>query len=124
MATSTDQKPRPVTGTESDFDRTQRAAARPEVRINQTNQGSGNSIAYIIAALVVLVGAYYLYTSYYSPTVMPPTTTEIAPAPAPATPPAAPAAEAPASATPPAATAPAADVPVVPAPATPPATTP
>ena len=111
MATTTDNK-RPVTGAESEFDHASRTTPRPEIRVNQTNQGSGNTIAYIIAALVIAVAGYYFYTSYYSPTAMTPTVTQTTPA--------APAADAPAV-TPPAATS---TTPPAAVPATPPATTP
>jgi hypothetical protein len=116
MATTTDNK-RPVTGAESEFDHASRTTPRPEIRVNQTNQGSGSTIAYIIAALVIAVAGYYLYTSYYSPTSVTPSVTQTTPPPAVT----APAADAPAV-TPPAATAPATDAPAA-TPATPPATT-
>jgi hypothetical protein len=114
MATTTDNK-RPVTGAESEFDHASRTTPRPEIRVNQTNQGSGSTIAYIIAALVIAVAGYYLYTSYYSPTAVTPTVTQTTPPPATT----APAADAPVV-TPPAATS---TTPPAAVPATPPATT-
>jgi hypothetical protein len=74
---------------------------------------SGATIAYIIAAIVIIIGAYLLFANNATPPTTTPPVTENAPAPAPdATTPA------PAPATPPAA-----ETTPAPAPATPPATT-
>ena len=99
MATTTENRPRPITGAESEFNHASRAMPRPEIRVSQSNQGAGNAIAYIIAALVIAVGGYYFYISYYNPAVVAPAITQTTP--------------------PPTATAPAVDMPVV----TPPAAT-
>ena len=96
MVNYVDQKPKTLA--ESEFDRT-KGGVRPEVRINQSNSGTNRIIAIVIAALVLLVGGYILYTNYAStPEVTPPITQNntivpapdtLAPAtPAPATPPA------------------------------------
>jgi hypothetical protein len=140
MATTSENRNRPVPGPElgSEYNQTSPSTPRPQIRMNQTNQSSGNTLAYIIAALVIIIGGYFLYNSYYGPTTISnstTTTTKLAPAdnnapaatdtPAPApqaeTPPAAdtPAVTPPADA--PATDAPAANAPA--APATPPATT-
>ncbi len=90
---------------------------RPGVTVSQSNKGSGATVAYIIAAIVVVVGAYLLFFSDNISTtpVVPSVTQNNTVTPAPETP--APVTPAPDAATPPAMeTAPAA-----PAPATPPA---
>jgi cell division protein FtsN len=84
MATSTDQKPR--TGAGSEFDEAGRGSLRPEINVNQSNRGSNSTIAYIIAAVVLVVGAYLLYTNTWSTTTVVPTVTQnntTLPAPAP-----------------------------------------
>lgn len=91
---------------------------RPGVHVTQTSKGSGATIAYVIAALVVIVGAYLLFfnnpgTAPVVPSVTQNNTT-VAPepgAPVPATPPAMESA--------PAEPAPAAPAPVTPAPVVP-----
>jgi hypothetical protein len=121
MATTTETRTRPPIGTE--FGGTSNTTPRPDIRVTQSNAGSNSAFAYIIAALVVIIGGYYVYTSYYSPTITAPAATQsstlpksetvIPVAPVPATPPAATTTVTPVE---PPATAPA-------APATPPATT-
>ena len=76
MATTTENRPRPVTGAESEFDHASRATPRPEIRVNQSNQGSNSSIPYLILALVLIVGGYFLYTNYWNPTSMVPAATQ------------------------------------------------
>ncbi len=97
------------------------ADPRPGVNVTQTNKGSGTTIAYIIAAIVVVVGAYLLFFNNPGTSPVVPSVTQnntIVPAPDAVTP--APVTPAPDAATPPAMeTAPAA-----PAPATPPAANP
>ena len=92
---------------------------RPGVTVNQTTKGSGATVAYVIAALVVVVGAYLLFFNTPSTTPVVPSVTQnntIIRAPEPA---------APAPATPDAATPPAMETaPAAPAPATPPAANP
>jgi len=90
---------------------------RPGVNVTQTNKGSGATIAYVIAAIVVVVGAYLLFFNTPSTTPVVPSVTQnntITPAPEPVVP-----------ATPDAATPPAVETaPAAPAPATPPAANP
>jgi hypothetical protein len=91
---------------------------RPGVHVTQTTKGSGATIAYVIAAIVVIVGAYLLFfnnpgTDPVVPSVTQNNTT-VAPepvAPVPATPPA--------METAPAEPAPATPAPVTPAPVVP-----
>ena len=87
MVTYADPKPKTEMGTES--------GQRPAIHVTQSNKGSGSTIAYIVAAIVLLAGAYFLYTSNMSTTTVVPSVTQnntiIAPdpvEPAPATPPA------------------------------------
>jgi hypothetical protein len=94
MATSTEKRPPPL----SSGDRTG----------NKAGDTSKNMIAYVIAAIIAVMGGYYLYSTYYAPTSTTSAVTD-GTASKPVTP---------VPATPPAATAP---KPVVPA--TPPATT-
>ena len=87
---------------------------RPGVHVTQTSKGSGATIAYVIAALVVIVGAYLLFFNNPGTTPVVPSVTQnnTTVAPEPVTP---------VPATPPAMeqTAPAAPAPVTPAPAVP-----
>ena len=96
---------------------------RPGVNVTQSNKGSGATIAYVIAAIVVVIGAYLLFFNTPSTTAVVPSVTQnntITPAPDAVTP--APVTPAPDAATPPAMeTAPAAPAP---APTTPPAANP
>ena len=91
---------------------------RPGVTVNQSTKSSGSTIAIIVAAIVVVIGAYMLFFNTPSTSPVVPSVTQnntVLPAPDAVTPP-----PAPDAATPPAMeTAPAA-----PAPATPPATAP
>ena len=74
MATYSDQKPR--TGAGSEFDQTGRGSLRPEVNVTQSNRSSGTTIAYIVAAVVLIVGAYLLYTNNWSTTTVAPSVTQ------------------------------------------------
>lgn len=94
MVTYADTKPKTVTGAESEFDHA-RNATRPGIQVTQSNKGSGSTIAYIVAAIVLIAGAYLLYTNNMSTTTVVPSVTQnnttITPdpvEPAPATPPA------------------------------------
>ena len=88
MVTYADPKSKTETGAKSD--------QRPEIHVTQSNKGSGSTIAYIVAAIVLIAGAYLLFANNTStttvvPSVMQNNTTLPAPdlvAPAPATPPA------------------------------------
>lgn len=111
MVTYTD--PKSKTAAETD--------GRPGVHVTQTSKGSGATIAYIIAAIVVVVGAYLLFANNATDPAMAPSVTQnntTLPAPDAVTP--APVTPAPDAATPPAAE----TAPATPAPATPPATAP
>jgi hypothetical protein len=70
--------PRFTARAESEFDHAHNTP-RPGIRVTQSNEGSGSTIAYIVAAIVLLAGAYLLFTSNMSTTPS---------APVPATPPA------------------------------------
>ncbi len=91
---------------------------RPGVNVTQSNKGSGATIAYVIAAIVVVVGAYLLFFNTPGTTPVVPSVTQnntITPAPDAGAP--APVTPAPDAATPPAAE-------TAPAPVTPPAANP
>lgn len=97
MTIYAEQKPRTVTGAESEFDRAEQGFNRPEIRVTQSNLGSNSAITYLLAALVLIVGGYLLYTNNWSTTTVVPSVTQnntTLPAPdaytpVPATPPAA-----------------------------------
>lgn len=76
MVVYTASKPKTVTGAESEFDRTENAIPRPEIRINQSNKGSNSAIAYLIAAIVLVVGGYLLYTNNWSTSAVAPSITQ------------------------------------------------
>jgi flagellar basal body-associated protein FliL len=87
MVTYADPKSKTETRTESD--------QRPAIHVTQSSKGNGSTIAYIVVAIVLLAGAYFLYTNNMSTTTVVPSVTQnnttIAPdpvEPAPATPPA------------------------------------
>jgi hypothetical protein len=95
------------------------ADSRPGVHVTQTSKGSGATIAYVIAAIVVIVGAYLLFFNNPGTTPEVPSVTQnnTTVTPEPVTP---------VPATPPAMeqTAPEAPAPVTPAPVTPAPVTP
>ena len=76
MVVYAEQKPRTVTGAESEFDRAENAIPRPEIRVTQSNLGSNSAITYLIAALVLIVGAYFLYTNNWSTATVVPSVTQ------------------------------------------------
>ncbi len=93
MVTYTDTKPKTVTGAELEFDHADCAASGNSG--HPVEQGFRSTIAYIVAAIVLIAGAYLLYTNNMSTTTVVPSVTQnnttIAPdpvEPAPATPPA------------------------------------
>ena len=95
---------------------------RPGVTVTQSNKSSGTTIAIIVAAIVLIAGAYVLYTSNMSTAPVVPSVTQnntVTPAPDAVTP--APVTPAPDAATPPAMEQ---TTPPAPAPATPPAANP
>ena len=76
MVVYAEQKPRTVTGAESEFDRAENAIPRPEIRVTQSNLGSNSAITYLIAALVLIVGAYFLYTNNWNTATVVPSVTQ------------------------------------------------
>ena len=76
MVVYTEQKPRTVTGAESEFDRAEQGFNRPEIRVTQSNLGTNGAIAYLLAALVLVVGGYLLYTNNWSTTTVVPSVTQ------------------------------------------------
>jgi hypothetical protein len=82
MDTYRDQKIRPtvISQPEADDD----ANVRPTVNLNQSNQNSNGIVAIIVAAIVVIAGAYFLFSGGPSTqTTAPVATQNSAPAPAP-----------------------------------------
>jgi hypothetical protein len=84
MVVSTENRARPLTGVQGEYDQNERTIPIDRTGINQ--QGQGSMVFYIFAALVLLVGGYYLYNYYVSPGAMSPTVTQTAPSTAPAAP--------------------------------------
>jgi hypothetical protein len=76
MVAYAEVKPKTVTSAESEFDRAEKGATRPEIRITQSNTGSSGTIAYIVVAIVLIAGAYLLYTNNMSTMTVVPTITQ------------------------------------------------
>jgi hypothetical protein len=76
MTAYADVKPKTVTAAESEFDRAEKAIPRPEIRITQSNRGSSGTLGFIVAAIVLIAGAYLLYTNYSGPVTVVPTVTQ------------------------------------------------
>ena len=97
MVAYNEQKPKTVSPIELGFGQAENGTPRPEVHITQSNVGYSSTIGFVIAAIVLAVGAYLLYTNNWSATTAVPSVTQnniTLPAPAastadPATPPAA-----------------------------------
>ena len=75
MVTSTDNRPLPKSGAESEFDRGVGAKSYASTSYNIKEQGS-NGWAYLIVALLIAGGGYYYYMSSYMPSDMTPVITE------------------------------------------------
>ena len=96
MVTSNEQKLKTAKAADPGFGRTDNGIPRPEVNITQSNASSTGTIVVVIAAIVLIVGAYFLYSNNWSGTTVVPSVTQnniTVPAPAastavPATPPA------------------------------------
>jgi hypothetical protein len=74
MAVSADHRVRPIAGAETEFDQDERTI--PSVRSGIDEAGQGTTVFYIFAALVILVGGYYVYDNYVSPGAMTPNVTQ------------------------------------------------
>ena len=107
MAAYSEQKPKPVRPAETGFGQADNGIRRPEVDVSQSYAAPTGTIVFVIAAIVLAVGAYLLYANNNS-MVVPSVTQNNITVPAPAASTAAPG-------TPPAAVA------ITPDPATPPA---
>ena len=96
MVSYVDQKPRILSAAEADLQRAEAKAHQPDFRIEQSSRGSSGTIAYIVAALVLIAAGYLWFSSNWNTGSMFPTVTETVPspdinstvAPVPATPPA------------------------------------
>lgn len=63
MATSTNQKPRPISAIDPELEQDALRKSQPDIRIrNDVQNRSGNTFAYVILALVLLFGGYMLYS--------------------------------------------------------------
>ena len=94
MVAYNEQKPKTVSPIELGFGQAENGTPRPEVNITQSNAGSTGTIVVVIAAIVLIVGAYFLYTTNWSDSTVVPSVTQNnitvpAPAASTATPPAA-----------------------------------
>lgn len=82
MDTYRDEKIRPTVKSQAEAD--DGVYVRPAINLNQSNQNSNGIVAIIVAALVVIAGAYFLFSGGPSTqTTAPVATQNSAPAPAP-----------------------------------------
>jgi hypothetical protein len=81
MVSQADQKPRILTATEADLERAEARARQPNIQINPSSWGSGGSIAYIVAALVLIVSGYLLFSNNWNNDKIFPSVVETLPAP-------------------------------------------
>jgi hypothetical protein len=79
MATPAENRPNPNLGADTEFELQERMIAPNRTRMVQSKQGS--TVLYILAALVILVGGYYVYSNYMSTDVRTPPLTQTTPAP-------------------------------------------
>jgi hypothetical protein len=79
MATTTQNKVRPVTGIDNEFEHDQGVRSQSTMRIEQPRQTTGQIIGYIIAALAIIGAGFYFYANSSAPTVSTPAVTETAP---------------------------------------------
>ena len=76
MVDYTEQKPRITSGAQSEFGGVENGIPRPEIRISQSNSGSSSGIAFVVVAIVLAVGAYYLYAGSWSTESVTPSVTQ------------------------------------------------
>ncbi len=79
MAVSAENRTRPIAGVRTEYDSNEPQATLDRTGMNQTSKGS--MVYFVFAALAILVGGYYFYNYYASPTAVTPTVTQAAPAP-------------------------------------------
>lgn len=81
MASSAGQKPLILSAADANFQRAEANARLEESRIKAPSRGSSSPIAYIVAALILIVVGYFLYSGNWNTMSMFPTVTETLPAP-------------------------------------------
>jgi hypothetical protein len=81
MASSAGQKPLILSAAEADFQRTKANARLAESRIKPLARSSSSPITYIVAALILIVVGYLLFSNNWNTTSMFPTVIETLPAP-------------------------------------------
>ena len=81
MASSAGQKPLNLSAAEADFQRAEANARPAESRIKPPSRGSSSPITYIVAALILVVVGYLLFSGNWNTMSMFPTVTETLPAP-------------------------------------------
>jgi hypothetical protein len=81
MASSAGQKPLILSAAEANFQRAEANVRLTENRIKPPNLGSNSPITYIVAALILIVVGYLLFSGNWNTMSMFPTVTETLPAP-------------------------------------------
>ena len=76
MVASNEQKLKTAKAADPGFGRAENGIPRPEVNITQSNAGSSGTIVVVIAAIVLIVGAYFLYSNNWSGTTVVPSVTQ------------------------------------------------
>ena len=76
MVAYNEQKLKTAKAADPGFGRTDNGIPRPEVNITQSNASSTGTIVVVIAAIVLIVGAYFLYTTNWSDSTVVPTVTQ------------------------------------------------
>jgi len=88
MAISPETKSRPSSATASVFDTAPKTVGSSKIGYNPTDKGSGNSMAYFVGVLALIIVGYFGYTYYWPTTSLPAltnqTSTTIAPSAVPA----------------------------------------
>lgn len=81
MASSAGQKPRILTLAEADLERAAARASKPNIPVKPSSWGSGGPVAYAVAALVLIVSGYLLFSNNWNTEMDFPSVVEIVPAP-------------------------------------------
>ena len=81
MASSAGQKPRILTAAEADLERDEARAREPDIRVKPSSWGSGGPMAYAVAALVLIVSGYLLFSNNWNTDMAVPSVVETLPAP-------------------------------------------
>jgi hypothetical protein len=81
MASSAGQKRRILTATETDLKRAEARTPQANIRVNPSSWGSGGPMAYVMAALVLIVSGYLLFRNNWNTDIVFPSVVETVPAP-------------------------------------------